>query len=381
MSKLEKVKILRLKKRVGLIRARLEGVRVSTAPTLTFLDSHVECAVGWLEPLLFEIWKNRTTVVCPIIDTIHASSFQIIPTGTNIRGSFDWHMTFRWKGVPQYEVRRRKSNMESIRSPTMAGGLFSIDKSFFRRLGFYDPGLEIWGAENLELSFKTWMCGGTLLIMPCSRVAHIFRKSQPYKFPKGNMRTFMKNNIRVAEVWLDKYKKAFYALNPELKSWSFGNVEDRLKLKKDLKCHSFGWYLKNVVPEIRVPEMNPMASGTIKNARYLNCIDTQNNKGIIILYPCHGSGNSQILRLTKNGLIEAIDLCIGKRTRGISITTVDCEAKHAIRWRHLRNGYLEDTSSRKCLTAGRNNRLYMEPCTNVPQKKWIFSNYANDFPF
>jgi polypeptide N-acetylgalactosaminyltransferase len=53
------VKIFRNEIRQGLIRSRLIGAAAATGDTLTFLDAHIEATNGWLEPLLFEIKKNK----------------------------------------------------------------------------------------------------------------------------------------------------------------------------------------------------------------------------------------------------------------------------------------------------------------------------------
>jgi len=64
----------------------------------------------------------------------------------------------------------------------------------------------------MHLLYQVWLCGGRLEIIPCSVVGHIFRTKSPHTFPKG-MDVIIINQVRLAEVWMDDYKKIFYNRN------------------------------------------------------------------------------------------------------------------------------------------------------------------------
>ncbi|QQP56321.1 Polypeptide N-acetylgalactosaminyltransferase, partial [Caligus rogercresseyi] len=278
------VKVVRLKERHGLMRSRMEGIKASSAQVLTFLDSHIEVTTGWLEPLLGIIAEDPMAVPCPVIDAINDTTLYYTFIHKDLFGLFNWKMEFEWHELLEEEAKAKESPWAPHDNPVMAGGLFSIDRSWFEHLGFYDEGMNIWGAENLELSFKIWMCGGNIQVVPCSRV---------------NVGDIKRNSIRVAKVWMDEFQYLYYDRLGNFdriadeKLGDYGDVKERTEFRSSLECHNFRWYLDNVAHQLPYHEL--IGAGEIRQD--VLCLDKSDKiekmNEPVNLTPCHNMGGNQ----------------------------------------------------------------------------------------
>ena len=71
--------------------------------------------------------------------------------------------------MPQHEkdrvAREAKTlnittNALPFRSAAMVGCALAVQKKHFYDIGAFDPGMNVWGGENIEVAMRNWMCGG-----------------------------------------------------------------------------------------------------------------------------------------------------------------------------------------------------------------------------
>ncbi|CAL1281311.1 unnamed protein product [Larinioides sclopetarius] len=383
------VEIIRSSVRVGLIRARLLGANIAKGEVLTFLDAHCECSIGWLEPLLVRIAEQRTRIVCPVIDIIHDETFQYVRSFELHWGAFNWELHFRWYPVGERELlNRRNDSTVPFRTPVMAGGLFSIDKSYFEEIGRYDEKMDIWGGENIEMSFRVWQCGGSIEIAPCSHVGHVFRKSSPYTFPRpGGVGAVLYQNLaRAAAVWMDEWKTFYFKMNPEAAKTNRDiDVDSRLKLREKLNCKSFKWYLENVWPEHFLP-MDARFFGKIRNLKNGKCFQrgssSQHSVGKMKLASCvFEVYPKQLFVYTKKGQImsdESVCLDSPEGAEDTYVVMLACNEMLRQKWTYdPTKQILVHSKSNLCLDTPSKTRpeaLTLQICDGSSNQKWLFEN-------
>ena len=252
------------------MRARMLGARISTGDVLVFMDAHIECTKGWLPPLLYLIKQEPNTIAIPVVDSVHPSSLAFYEPTYTLWGTFSWELDFVWRDGDEV-FSDRSDPFDTV---TMIGCAFAITRKAFFDFGGYDEGMRIWGGENIEISFRTWLCGGALKIVPCSHIGHIYRARLPYLFSQEIM---YRNLQRVAEVWMGEYQDLYFKTTGLRYKYSEDSsllLQKRKQLKEKLKCKPFEWLLKNVATGIVVPPNNATMFGQMKNVQSYVCISS-----------------------------------------------------------------------------------------------------------
>ncbi|XP_053062744.1 polypeptide N-acetylgalactosaminyltransferase 9 isoform X1 [Acinonyx jubatus] len=384
------VKIVRNSRREGLIRARLQGWKAATAPVVGFFDAHVEFGTGWAEPALTRIQEDRRRIVLPAIDNIKYDTFEVQQYASAAHG-YNWGLWCMYI-IPPQDWLDRGDEAAPIRTPAMIGCSFVVDREYFGDIGLLDPGMEVYGGENIELGMRVWQCGGSMEVLPCSRVAHIERSKKPYN---NDIDYYAKRNaLRAAEVWMDSFKSHVYMAwnipmtNPGV---DFGDVSERLALRQRLKCRSFKWYLENVYPEMRTYN-DTLTYGEVRNSKASGyCLDQgAEDDDHAILYPCHGM-SSQLVRYSAEGLLQLGPLgstaflpdskCLvdDGRSRVPALKTCEDVARPAQRlWDFTQSGPIVSRDTGRCLEVEMSKdanfglRLVVQRCSG---QKWTIRSW------
>ena len=143
--------------------------------------------------------------------------------------------------------------------------------------------------------------------------------------------------MRVAEMWMDDYKKYFYA---STRIYSFKNIEfnaeeeralaQRKLLREKLKCKPFKWYMENIVPEIDLPPSEAYLYGEIRNGATNACFYILPDGYIGLTYFCfyHRILPENMFHISKSSRFMFKDKCVRVEYPSLKVGNCDRTASY-----------------------------------------------------
>ncbi|XP_075404558.1 polypeptide N-acetylgalactosaminyltransferase 18 isoform X2 [Tenrec ecaudatus] len=319
------IKVVRHRKQEGLIRSRVSGWRVATAPVVALFDAHVEFNVGWAEPVLTRIKENRKRIISPSFDNIKFDNFEIEEYPLAAQG-FDWELWCRYLNPPKAWWKLENSTAP-IRSPALIG-CFVVDRQYFQEIGLLDEGMEVYGGENVELGIRD-------------------------------------SGIDI------------------------GDITARKALRKQLQCKTFRWYLVSVYPEMRMYSDIIAYGVLQNSLKTDLCLDQgPDTENVPIMYLCHGMTPQNVYYTSSQQIHVGIlsptiddddNRClvdVNSRPRLIECSYAKAK-RMKLHWQFSQGGPIQNRKSKRCLELQENSdlefgfQLVLQKCSG---QHWSITN-------
>lgn len=155
------IRVIRFPSRQGLIYAKMLGAQEAVGHVVMFFEPHCIVNKGWLPPLLHVLNQKRNSLVLPTLDYIPQTDFSQYHKAVPGRYRFEWNFNLIFTNPDGFHADSDKPHY----APATSGGIFAIMKKRFLELDLFDVGMKQWGGDQIELSFKAWRCGGSIIVV------------------------------------------------------------------------------------------------------------------------------------------------------------------------------------------------------------------------
>jgi len=234
------------RERLGVAGSRDKGVALCRTPYFLLLDAHMRAYDdSWLTTIPTLLRENDRRILCCQTRVLEKDDNGNITETSSIK-NFGCRLTFTARiPIPGIEwvQEEREPNQDIEPIQAILGAGYGISKRYWNHIGGL-KGLTQYGCDEQMLSLKSWLEGGSCVLLKKVILGHIYRNNMPYKI-RNNI--LLRNSLMISESIFppkEKYRARAYAYtfnqtdyskhlrdcldtiskHPEVKNWCKGSM-------------------------------------------------------------------------------------------------------------------------------------------------------------
>lgn len=216
--------------KIGRAKAWNAAVEQTSSKFLIFIKDKTKVSDDWTIPLLKVLDDDPKSMVSPVVHTLDL--------GLWMAESSRWRR-FGWRWDLNLYDRAYTGKPES---PAISSYCIATTKSWFNHVGGFDHGMDIGSGEDVEISLRSWLLGGTVRVCDESRISVALEVDYSTKT--------LNNLARIAEAWFPGRASHFYSargLKPQ--QLDVGRLNNLTKFQQK-QTRPVEWFFGTRQPEL-----------------------------------------------------------------------------------------------------------------------------------